>query len=110
MVQLQKPKEENVGSKLNALKQMPVLPKKPQVSPFQGMNVKSLEGDKKPSTSAPVVENQVKHEKPEEDFAFDEPPLKKMKSATSPEGKPVKSLGCNKVKEEFEMNWDIVQV
>lgn len=110
MVQLQKPKEENVGSKLNALKQMPVLPKKPQVSPFQGMNVKSLEGDEKPSTSAPVVENQVKHEKPEEDFAFDEPPLKKMKSATSPEGKPVKSLGCNKVKEEFEMNWDIVQV
>ncbi|XP_048791802.1 S1 RNA-binding domain-containing protein 1 isoform X1 [Lagopus muta] len=109
-VQLQKPKEENVGSKLNTLKQMPVLPKKPEVSPFQGMNVKSLDSDEKPSTSAPVVENQVKHEKSEEDFAFDEPPLKKMKSATSPEGKPVKSLGGNKVKEEFEMNWDIVQV
>ncbi|XP_042750018.1 S1 RNA-binding domain-containing protein 1 isoform X2 [Lagopus leucura] len=109
-VQLQKPKEENVGSKLNTLKQMPVLPKKPEVSPFQGTNVKSSESDEKPSTSAPVVENQVKHEKSEEDFAFDEPPLKKMKSATSPEGKPVKSLGGNKVKEEFEMNWDIVQV
>ncbi|XP_052533139.1 S1 RNA-binding domain-containing protein 1 isoform X2 [Tympanuchus pallidicinctus] len=109
-VQLQKPKEENVGSKLNTLKQMPVLPKKPEVSPYQGMNVKSLESDEKPSTSAPVVENQVKHEKSEEDFAFVEPPLKKMKSATSPEGKPVKSLGGNKVKEEFEMNWDIVQV
>uniref|UniRef100_A0A8C2TI08 S1 RNA-binding domain-containing protein 1 n=1 Tax=Coturnix japonica TaxID=93934 RepID=A0A8C2TI08_COTJA len=109
-VQLQKPKEENVGSKLNTLKQMPVQPKKREVSPFQGMNVKNLESDEKPSTSAPVIENQVKHEKSEEDFAFDEPPLKKMKSATSPEGKPVKSLGCNKVKEEFEMNWDIVQV
>uniref|UniRef100_A0A803YH90 S1 RNA binding domain 1 n=1 Tax=Meleagris gallopavo TaxID=9103 RepID=A0A803YH90_MELGA len=109
-IQLQKPKEENVRSKLNTLKQMPVLPKKSEVSPFQGMNVKTLESDEKPSTSAPVVENQVKHEKSEEDFAFDEPPLKKMKSATSPEGKPVKSLGGNKVKEEFEMNWDIVQV
>uniref|UniRef100_A0A8B9T1Z7 S1 RNA-binding domain-containing protein 1 n=1 Tax=Anas platyrhynchos TaxID=8839 RepID=A0A8B9T1Z7_ANAPL len=68
------------------------------------------ESDEKPSTSAPIAGNQVKHEKSEEDFAFDEPPFKKIKSTTSPEGKPVKNLGGNKVKEEFEMNWDIVQV
>ncbi|XP_065610852.1 S1 RNA-binding domain-containing protein 1 [Cyrtonyx montezumae] len=109
-VQLQKSKEENIGAKLKTLKQKPLLPKKPEVSPFKGMNAKILESDEKPSTSAPVVLNQVKLEKSEEDFAFDEPPLKKMKSTTSPEGKPVKNLGGNKVKEEFEMNWDIVQV
>ncbi|OXB61054.1 hypothetical protein ASZ78_011160, partial [Callipepla squamata] len=108
-VQLQKLKEENGGAKLQTLKQKPLLPKKPEVSPFKAMNAKSLESDEKPSTSAPVVLNQVKHEKSEEDSAFDEPPLKKMKSATSPEGKPVKNLGGNKIKEEFEMNWDIVQ-
>uniref|UniRef100_A0A8B9T3P5 S1 RNA-binding domain-containing protein 1 n=1 Tax=Anas platyrhynchos TaxID=8839 RepID=A0A8B9T3P5_ANAPL len=81
-----------------------------ETNSFQGTNVKSSESDEKPSTSAPIAGNQVKHEKSEEDFAFDEPPFKKIKSTTSPEGKPVKNLGGNKVKEEFEMNWDIVQV
>ncbi|NWZ19131.1 SRBD1 protein, partial [Asarcornis scutulata] len=109
-VQLLKHKEENVGTELKTLNQMPVVPKKMETNSFQGTNVKSSESDEKPSTSAPIVGNQVKHEKSEEDFAFDEPPFKKIKSTTSPEGKPVKNLGGNKVKEEFEMNWDIVQV
>lgn len=104
-----KPKGENVGTELKTLNQMPVVPKKMERNSFQGTNVKSSESDEKPSTSAPIAGNQVKHEKSEEDFAFDEPPFKKIKSTTS-EGKPVKNLGGNKVKEEFEMNWDIVQV
>ncbi|XP_035177726.1 S1 RNA-binding domain-containing protein 1 isoform X1 [Oxyura jamaicensis] len=108
-VQLLKPKQD-VGTELKTLNQMPVVPKKMEANSFQGTNVKSSESDEKPSTSAPIVGNQVKHEKSEEDFAFDEPPFKKIKSTTSPEGKPVKNLGGNKVKEEFEMNWDIVQV
>ncbi|XP_035415660.1 S1 RNA-binding domain-containing protein 1 isoform X3 [Cygnus atratus] len=109
-VQLLKPKEEDVGTELKTLDQMPVVPKKMEANSFQGMNVKSSESDEKPSTSAPIVGNEAKHEKSEEDFAFDEPPFKKIKSTTSPEGKPVKNLGGNKVKEECEMNWDIVQV
>ncbi|XP_040408466.1 S1 RNA-binding domain-containing protein 1 isoform X3 [Cygnus olor] len=109
-VQLLKPKEEDVGTKLKTLDQMPVVPKKMEANSFQGMNVRSSESDEKPSTSAPIVGNEAKHEKSEEDFAFDEPPFKKIKSTTSPEGKPVKNLGGNKVKEECEMNWDIVQV
>uniref|UniRef100_A0A8C0ID84 S1 RNA-binding domain-containing protein 1 n=1 Tax=Bubo bubo TaxID=30461 RepID=A0A8C0ID84_BUBBB len=108
-MQLLKPKEEDVGTKLKTLNQKPEVPKKMQINSFQEKNVKSLENDEKPSTSVPVVGNQAKHEKPEEDFASDEPPFKKIKSTTCPEGKPVKNLGGNKVKEEFEMNWDIVQ-
>ncbi|XP_040467907.1 S1 RNA-binding domain-containing protein 1 isoform X2 [Falco naumanni] len=108
-IQLLKPKEEDVGTKPETLHQKPVVPKKTQINSFQGKNVKSLESDEKPSTSVPIVGNQVKHEK-SEDLAFDEPPFKKIKSTTCPEGRPVKNLGGNKVKEEFEMNWDIVQV
>ncbi|XP_037261532.1 S1 RNA-binding domain-containing protein 1 isoform X3 [Falco biarmicus] len=108
-IQLLKPKEEDVGTKPETLHQKPVVPKKTEINSFQGKNVKSLESDEKPSTSVPIVGNQVKHEK-SEDLAFDEPPFKKIKSTTCPEGRPVKNLGGNKVKEEFEMNWDIVQV
>ncbi|XP_058880803.1 S1 RNA-binding domain-containing protein 1 isoform X2 [Acipenser ruthenus] len=53
----------------------------------------------------------VKKEEPEDDFTFDEPALKKMKTAGCPDGKPVKhykkdnsSLG------DVQMNWDIIQV
>lgn len=108
-MQLLKPKKEDVDTKPKTSHQKPEVPKKVEINAFQGKNVESLEGDEKPSTSVPVAGIQVKHEKSEEDFAFDEPPFKKIKSATSPEGKPVKNLGGNKVKEEFEMNWDIVQ-
>ncbi|XP_009950122.1 PREDICTED: S1 RNA-binding domain-containing protein 1 [Leptosomus discolor] len=107
--QFLKPKEEDVGTEPKTLNQKPEVPKKMEINSFQGKNVKSFESDEKPSTSVPVAGNQVKHEKSEEDFAFDEPPFKKIKSTACPEGKPVKNLGGNKVKEEFEMNWDIVQ-
>ncbi|KAM6366179.1 S1 RNA-binding domain-containing protein 1 isoform 1-T2 [Alca torda] len=108
-MQLLKPKEDDVGTKPKTLNQKPEVPKKMEINSFHGKNANYLESDEKPSTSIPVVGNQVKHEKSEEDFAPDEPPFKKIKSTTCPEGKPVKNLGGNRVKEEFEMNWDIVQ-
>ncbi|NXX90353.1 SRBD1 protein, partial [Centropus bengalensis] len=100
-----KPNKGGVDTTPKTLKQMPEVPKKMETKSFQGKNI----NDEEPSTSIPVVGNKVKLEKSEEDFAFDEPPFKKIKSTTSPEGKPVKNLGGNKIKEEFEMNWDIVQ-
>lgn len=109
-MQLLQPKEDDVGTKAKTLNQKPEVPKKMESNSFQGKNIKSWESDEKPSTSVLVVGNQVKQEKSEEGFAFDEPPFKKIKSTTCPEGKPVKNLGGNKIKEEFEMNWDIVQV
>ncbi|XP_008948545.1 PREDICTED: S1 RNA-binding domain-containing protein 1-like, partial [Merops nubicus] len=106
---LLKTKEEDVGTKPKTSNQMPEVPKKRERNSIQQKNVKSLESDEKPSTSVLVVGDQVKNEKAEEDFAFDEPPFKKIKLTKCPEGKPAKNLGGNKVKEEFEMNWDIVQ-
>ncbi|KGL76136.1 S1 RNA-binding domain-containing protein 1, partial [Tinamus guttatus] len=106
--QLSKLKEEDVGTNLKTLNKKSEAPKT-QLKSFQGKNLNNLESDEKPSTSVPVVEKQVKHEQLEEDFTFDEPPSKKIKSAACPEGKPVKHAGGNRVKEEFEMNWDIVQ-
>ncbi|NXM00026.1 SRBD1 protein, partial [Tyrannus savana] len=102
-------KEEDVDTKPKSLNQKPEEPKKMETNSFQGKTKKSLGSDEEPSTSVPVVGNQVKHEKCEEDFAFDEPPSKKIKLNACPEGKPVKNLGGNKIKEEFQMNWDIVQ-
>lgn len=106
-MQLVKPKEEDRGIESKTLNQKPELPKKAKINL---KNRNSVECDEKPSTSVPVVGNQVKQEKSEEDFAFDEPAFKKIKLTTCAEGKPVKNVGGNKVKEEFEMNWDIVQV
>ncbi|NXW60368.1 SRBD1 protein, partial [Eurystomus gularis] len=107
-MQLLKPKEEDVGTKQKTSNQKPEVPKKAGMNSFQENNIKSLENDEKPSTSVPVVGNKVKNEE-SDNVAFHEPPFKKIKSTTCPEGKPVKNLGGNKVKEEFEMNWDIVQ-
>uniref|UniRef100_A0A8C5T348 S1 RNA-binding domain-containing protein 1 n=1 Tax=Malurus cyaneus samueli TaxID=2593467 RepID=A0A8C5T348_9PASS len=106
---LLKPKEEDVGSKPKSLDQKPKVPKKMKINSFQGKSKNGLESDEKPSTSVTVAGNQVKQEKCEEDFAFDEQPSKKIKLNAHPEGKPVKNLGGNKIKEEFEMNWDYVQ-
>ncbi|XP_032912609.1 S1 RNA-binding domain-containing protein 1 [Catharus ustulatus] len=103
-MQLLKPKEENADTKSKSLNRVPEVPKKIEINSFQGQNQNSLMSNEKPSTSVPVV----KQEKCEEEFAFDEPPSKKIKLNASPEGKPVKKLG-GKIKEEFEMNWDIVQ-
>ncbi|KAM7028007.1 S1 RNA-binding domain-containing protein 1 [Passerculus sandwichensis] len=104
-MQLLKPKEENAGTKPKSLNRAPKVPKKMEINAFQGRNQNSSVNDEKPSTSVPVV----KQEKCEEESAFDEPPSKKIKLNAFPEGKPVKNLGGKKIKEEFEMNWDIVQ-
>ncbi|KAM9154780.1 S1 RNA-binding domain-containing protein 1 isoform 2-T2 [Pangshura tecta] len=89
-------------------------PKKPKMPQGTKINVSqgkmnNLDSDEIPSTSTPLMENEVKQEK-YEDFTFDEPPLKRIKSTTCPQGKPVKHPGSTKHQEELEMNWDIVQV
>ncbi|XP_075781532.1 S1 RNA-binding domain-containing protein 1 isoform X2 [Pelodiscus sinensis] len=87
----------------------PKMPLGTKISVIQG-KMGNLDSDEIPSTSAPLIENEVKQEKCGEDFTFDEPPLKRIKSTTCPQGKPVKHHGSTKHQEELEMNWDIVQV
>lgn len=63
-----------------------------------------------PSTST-EWEGTCKKEENEEDFTFGQSPLKKMKTETCPQGQPVKfPANANSIKEEVDMNWDIVQV
>ncbi|XP_028580663.2 S1 RNA-binding domain-containing protein 1 isoform X1 [Podarcis muralis] len=82
----------------------------PQMLPVKGRPAHSLENAEGPSTSAAATKRKVKSEESEEDFTFDEPPLKKSKSATCPQGKPVKCAASAKLDEDHKMNWDIVQV
>uniref|UniRef100_A0A2K6FE26 S1 RNA binding domain 1 n=1 Tax=Propithecus coquereli TaxID=379532 RepID=A0A2K6FE26_PROCO len=74
----------------------------------------SLEGGSNstetPSTST-MWEGTYKKEENEDDFAFGQSPLKKMKTEMCPQGQPVKfPANASNIKEEVEMNWDIVQV
>ncbi|ELW47281.1 S1 RNA-binding domain-containing protein 1 [Tupaia chinensis] len=63
-----------------------------------------------PSTST-VWEGACKKEENEDDFTFSQSPLKKMKTEICPQGQPVKfPANADSIKEEVEMNWDIVQV
>ncbi|EHB18300.1 S1 RNA-binding domain-containing protein 1 [Heterocephalus glaber] len=63
-----------------------------------------------PSTST-MVEGVCKKEENEDDFTFGQSPLKRMKTEMCPQGQPVKfPASANTIKEEVEMNWDIVQV
>uniref|UniRef100_A0A8C9DIS1 S1 RNA-binding domain-containing protein 1 n=1 Tax=Prolemur simus TaxID=1328070 RepID=A0A8C9DIS1_PROSS len=63
-----------------------------------------------PSTST-MWEGACKKEENEDDFAFGQTPLKKMKTEMCPQGQPVKfPANASNIKEEVEMNWDIVQV
>ncbi|XP_076990253.1 S1 RNA-binding domain-containing protein 1 isoform X2 [Tamandua tetradactyla] len=63
-----------------------------------------------PSTST-MWEGICKKEENEDDFTFGQSPLKKMKTVTCPQGQAVKfPANANSIKEEVEMNWDIVQV
>uniref|UniRef100_A0A8C0LVE6 S1 RNA-binding domain-containing protein 1 n=1 Tax=Canis lupus dingo TaxID=286419 RepID=A0A8C0LVE6_CANLU len=63
-----------------------------------------------PSTST-LWEGVCKKEESEDDFTFGQSPLKKMKTETCPQGQPVRfPANANNIKEEVEMNWDIVQV
>uniref|UniRef100_A0A8C0WAR3 YqgF/RNase H-like domain-containing protein n=1 Tax=Castor canadensis TaxID=51338 RepID=A0A8C0WAR3_CASCN len=62
-----------------------------------------------PSTST-MWEGVCKKEE-NDDFTFGQSPLKRMKTETCPQGQPVKfPASANNIKEEVEMNWDIVQV
>ncbi|XP_020856927.1 S1 RNA-binding domain-containing protein 1 isoform X2 [Phascolarctos cinereus] len=64
-----------------------------------------------PSTSTMQRGSSIKKREDEEDLTFGEPPLKKIKSTLFPQGQPVRTAGnVGKVKEELEMNWDMVQV
>lgn len=63
----------------------------------------------KPSTSATVSKQKVKVEESEEDFTFDEPPLKKIKTGC-PQEKCVKYVAGDKLNGDHKMNWDIVEV
>ncbi|XP_008587248.1 PREDICTED: S1 RNA-binding domain-containing protein 1, partial [Galeopterus variegatus] len=63
-----------------------------------------------PSTST-MWEGMCKKEENEDDFTFGQSPLKKMKTEMCPQGQPVKfPVNANSIKEEVEMNWDIVQI
>ncbi|XP_057646986.1 S1 RNA-binding domain-containing protein 1 isoform X1 [Chionomys nivalis] len=63
-----------------------------------------------PSTST-TWEDVCKKEESEDDFTFGQSPLKRMKTEACPQGKPVTFPdGASSIKEEVEMNWDIVQV
>ncbi|CAM4552660.1 unnamed protein product [Caretta caretta] len=102
------PKEET-DPKPKTRTKKPKMPQGAKINVIQG-KMDNLDSDEIPSTSAPLMENEVKQEKYEEDFTFDEPPLKRIKLTTLPQGKPVKHPGSTKHQEELEMNWDIVQV
>ncbi|XP_023443885.1 S1 RNA-binding domain-containing protein 1 isoform X2 [Dasypus novemcinctus] len=63
-----------------------------------------------PSTST-MWEDTCKKEENEDDFTFAQSPLKKTKTVTCPQGQAVKfPANASIIKEEVEMNWDIVQV
>ncbi|XP_006272234.1 S1 RNA-binding domain-containing protein 1 [Alligator mississippiensis] len=106
-LQLLQPKEDRPTKQKTATKNRKV-PMGAKINSVQKTSISNLESDETPSTSAPLG-TEVKQEKSEEDFTFDEPPLKRIKSATCPQGNPVKHPGSTRVKEELEMNWDIVQ-
>uniref|UniRef100_A0A8C0LKU5 S1 RNA binding domain 1 n=1 Tax=Canis lupus dingo TaxID=286419 RepID=A0A8C0LKU5_CANLU len=84
-----------------------------------GQRIKKLKVDEEsnrastaetPSTST-LWEGVCKKEESEDDFTFGQSPLKKMKTETCPQGQPVRfPANANNIKEEVEMNWDIVQV
>ncbi|XP_052042471.1 S1 RNA-binding domain-containing protein 1 isoform X2 [Apodemus sylvaticus] len=76
-----------------------------QVSPFEG-------GDshvETPSTSA--CADVCKKEESEDNFTFEQSPLKRLRTESCPQGRPARVPdGASNIKEELEMNWDIVQV
>uniref|UniRef100_A0A803TRY5 S1 RNA-binding domain-containing protein 1 n=1 Tax=Anolis carolinensis TaxID=28377 RepID=A0A803TRY5_ANOCA len=105
-LQLQQPKEEKEKKPRPSSKKLPV--KRSSVQP--GPPACNLDGAEGPSTSIAAAKQQVKLEEPEEDFTFDEPPLKKIKSAACPQGTPIKFAASANLNEEHKMNWDIVKV
>lgn len=84
--------------------------KKPTKLPIKNLGFDHLgrENAEEPSTSA-ISKEKVKMEE-SEDYTFEEPPLKKLKSSTHPQGNRVKLAACSAMDEDQKMNWDIVQV
>ncbi|KAJ7984975.1 hypothetical protein DPEC_G00360340 [Dallia pectoralis] len=53
----------------------------------------------------------VKKEEPQEDFIFDEPSLKKLKTGSGQQGRPTKLAASGRgFKDELNMNWDLIQL
>uniref|UniRef100_A0A8C7S0Y5 S1 RNA binding domain 1 n=1 Tax=Oncorhynchus mykiss TaxID=8022 RepID=A0A8C7S0Y5_ONCMY len=53
----------------------------------------------------------VKKEEPEEDFAFDEPSLKRQKTSSAPQGRPTRLPTSGRAfGEDLNMNWDLIQL
>uniref|UniRef100_A0A8C8FHD2 S1 motif domain-containing protein n=1 Tax=Oncorhynchus tshawytscha TaxID=74940 RepID=A0A8C8FHD2_ONCTS len=52
-----------------------------------------------------------KKEEPEEDFAFDEPSLKRQKTSSAPQGRPTRLPTSGRAfGEDLNMNWDLIQL
>ncbi|KAL6039876.1 hypothetical protein STEG23_013289, partial [Scotinomys teguina] len=93
------------NSAQRAKKKLKVDEETSQTSPLEGGN-SNMET---PSTST-TCEDVCKKEESEDDFTFGQSPLKRMKTEVCPQGRPVKfPEGTNSIKEQVEMNWDIVQ-
>lgn len=76
-----------------------------QVSPFEGGG-STVET---PSTS--VCADVCKKEENEDSFTFEQSPSKRIRTESCPQGRPARVPdGASHIKEEVEMNWDIVQV
>ncbi|KAJ6667005.1 hypothetical protein lerEdw1_019007 [Lerista edwardsae] len=103
------PKEEE-DAKMGSPDKKPTVAAMKKFIGLQGPPVHGLDNTEVASTSTVASKKKLKMEKPEEDFAFDEPPLKKLKSAMCPQGNPVKYAASAGVDEDYKMNWDIVQV
>lgn len=94
-------KQKNAGHR--AKKRLKVDEETSQASPFEGgeSNVEA------PSTSE--YRDMCKKES-EDSFTFEQSPLKRIKTESCPQGRPARVPGASDIKEEVEMNWDIVQV
>lgn len=95
-------KQKNPGHR--AKKRLKVDEETSQASPFEGgeSNVEI------PSTSE--CRDMCKKEESEDSFTFEQSPLKRIKTESCPQGRPARVPGASDIKEEVEMNWDIVQV
>lgn len=95
-------KQKNPGHR--ARKRLKVDEETSQASPFEGgeSNVEI------PSTSE--CRDMCKKEESEDSFTFVQSPLKKIKTESCSQGRPARVPGASNIKEEVEMNWDIVQV
>ncbi|XP_077193334.1 S1 RNA-binding domain-containing protein 1 isoform X2 [Paroedura picta] len=86
--------------------------RKPMVIPMKNLGLVhpgcGIDNAEEPSTSA-IYKDKVKIEKSEDDYAFEEPPLKKLKSSMHPQGSHVKHAACSAADDQ-KMNWNIVQV